>query len=123
MSKRTAQGPYLVSVPLFGLLGFSLILNFAGDRAEAQSIGRVFGKEAGRQSDVVIGSIKTNIGHLESASGIAGLLKAIMVLKKNQIPPNLHFINPKPNLRLKERGIKVQSGQSTPNVDNANRTY
>jgi acyl transferase domain-containing protein/NADPH:quinone reductase-like Zn-dependent oxidoreductase len=53
------------------------------------------------------GSIKTNIGHLEAASGVASVIKAVMVLKNNQIPPHLNFINPKPNLNLKERGIKV----------------
>lgn len=53
------------------------------------------------------GSIKSNIGHLESSSGVAGVIKAIMVLKKNQIPPNLNFINPKPSLHLEERGITV----------------
>jgi acyl transferase domain-containing protein len=62
----------------------------------------------------VIGSVKTNIGHLESASGVASLIKAILVLKKNQIPPNLNFINPKPSLRLKERGIKVRRSGAQP---------
>lgn len=38
---------------------------------------------------------------------MAGVIKAIMVLKKNQIPPQLNFINPKPSLRLQERGIEV----------------
>lgn len=79
----------------------------AGDNAEVGSIARVFGREAGRTSDLPVGSIKTNIGHLEAASGIAGTIKAIMVLKKNQIPPQLNFINPKPTLRLEERGLKV----------------
>lgn len=79
----------------------------AGDSAEVGSIARVFGREAGRTSDLPIGSIKTNIGHLEAASGIASTIKAIMVLKKNQIPPQLNFINPKPTLLLAERGLKV----------------
>ncbi|KAF7549789.1 hypothetical protein G7046_g8236 [Stylonectria norvegica] len=79
----------------------------AGDSAEVGSIGRVFGREAGRVSDLPIGSIKTNIGHLEAASGMASAIKAIMVLKKNQIPPQLNFIHEKSSLRLKERGLKV----------------
>lgn len=79
----------------------------AGDNAEVRSIARVFGREAGRASDVPVGSIKTNVGHLEAASGMAGAIKAIMILKKHQIPPQLNFINPKSTLRLKERGIKV----------------
>ncbi|OIW26902.1 beta-ketoacyl synthase domain-containing protein [Coniochaeta ligniaria NRRL 30616] len=79
----------------------------AGDNAEVGSIARVFGREAGRISVLPIGSIKTNIGHLEAVSGVAGAIKAIMVLKKNQIPPQLNFINPKSSLRLRERGLKV----------------
>lgn len=79
----------------------------AGDSAEVGSIARVFGREAGRTSDLPIGSIKTNIGHLEAASGVASTIKAIMVLRKNQIPPQLNFINPKSALRLQERGLKV----------------
>ncbi|KAK3934736.1 hypothetical protein QBC46DRAFT_462469 [Diplogelasinospora grovesii] len=79
----------------------------AGDQAEIQSISNVFGRAAGRTPELPVGSIKSNIGHLESSSGVAGILKAILVLKKNQIPPNLNFINPKPALHLEERGIKV----------------
>lgn len=80
-----------------------------GDAAEVQSISRVFGREAGRPEDfkLRIGSIKANIGHLESVSGASGLIKAVMVLKKNQIPPQLNFINPKTSLRLDERKIEV----------------
>nr|ALQ32923.1 putative polyketide synthase [Fusarium redolens] len=79
----------------------------AGDNAEVGSIARVFGREAGRSTDLPVGSIKTNIGHLEAASGVARCNQAIMVLKKNQIPPQLNFVNPKPGLDLDKRGIKV----------------
>ncbi|GKU05699.1 beta-ketoacyl synthase protein [Fusarium langsethiae] len=79
----------------------------AGDNSEVGSIGRVFGREAGRTTELPVGSIKTNIGHLEAASGVASAIKAIMVLKKNQIPPQLNFLKPKPGLDLKKRGIKV----------------
>ncbi|KAI0470405.1 putative polyketide synthase [Xylariaceae sp. FL0804] len=79
----------------------------AGDNAEVASIARVFGREAGRKSEIPIGSIKANIGHLEPASGVAGLVKAIMMLKKNQIPPQLNFIRPKAGHDLEERGIKI----------------
>ena len=54
-----------------------------------------------------MGSIKPNVGHLEATSGIAGLLKSILVLKHGHIPPNLDFIKPKPSLKLYERNIKV----------------
>ncbi|SPO07730.1 related to polyketide synthase [Cephalotrichum gorgonifer] len=77
-----------------------------GDNAEAQSLGNVFGKRP-RARNLYVGSVKTNIGHLEAASGLAGLIKAVLVLKKQQIPPNLNYIEPKPGLRLDERQISV----------------
>ncbi|KAK8066687.1 hypothetical protein PG997_013434 [Apiospora hydei] len=79
----------------------------AGDHQEIGSISRVFGREGGRTTDVPVGSVKTNVGHMEAASGVASMVKAIMVLKKNLIPPQLNFKNPKPTLKLEERGIHV----------------
>ncbi|KAM7199140.1 putative polyketide synthase [Rhypophila sp. PSN 637] len=79
----------------------------AGDAAEIGSISKVFGRPAGRNGELVVGAIKSNIGHLEASSGVASLIKAVMVLKKNMIPPQLNFISPKPTLHLEERGIKI----------------
>lgn len=59
-----------------------------GDPIEAGSIGAVYG--ANRAAPVPVGSVKSNIGHLESAAGIAGLIKVAMMLRHRQIPPNLH---------------------------------
>jgi acyl transferase domain-containing protein len=78
-----------------------------GDNAEISSIAEVFCEKSGRQTDLYVGSIKSNIGHLEASSGVAGLLKAILILKHGQIPPNIDFIKPKPTLHLEERHIKV----------------
>ena len=63
-----------------------------GDPAEASAIGDAIAQRAERDGGavLVIGSVKTNIGHLESASGIAGLLKAMLVLQHRQIPASLH---------------------------------
>ena len=79
-----------------------------GDRAEVQALGNVF-SEKPRARNLYVGSVKTNIGHLEAASGLAGLIKAVLVLKKQQIPPNLNYIKPKPGLRLDERQISVSA--------------
>lgn len=79
-----------------------------GDNAEAQSLGNVFGEKP-RARYLYVGSVKTNIGHLEAASGLAGLIKAVLVLKKQQIPPNLNYIEPKPGLRLDARQISVSA--------------
>nr|ALQ32981.1 putative polyketide synthase [Fusarium sp. NRRL 25184] len=81
----------------------------AGDREEIASISKVFCEESGRTNDLYVGSVKTNIGHLEATSGIAGLLKSILILKHGEIPANLNFIKPKPSLKLYEKKIKIPS--------------
>ena len=61
----------------------------AGDSTELKSIIHSFCTD--RETPLYIGSIKSNIGHLESASGLAGLIKAVLVLEKGLIPPNLNL--------------------------------
>jgi acyl transferase domain-containing protein/acyl carrier protein len=67
-----------------------------GDPVEVNSLGVVLGENRTSENPVVIGSLKTNIGHLEQAAGIAGLIKVLLSLKHNKIPAHLHFktINP-----------------------------
>ena len=67
-----------------------------GDPIEVNSLGNVLGKGRSETGPLVIGSVKTNIGHLEQAAGIAGLIKVLLSLKHNKIPSHLHFkeINP-----------------------------
>ncbi|KAH7012488.1 uncharacterized protein B0I36DRAFT_299658 [Microdochium trichocladiopsis] len=78
----------------------------AGDAAEIKSIGNVF-SEHKRERDLFVGSVKTNLGHTEATSGLAGLIKAVLVLQKRQIPPNLNFERPKPGLNLEQRQIAI----------------
>jgi phthiocerol/phenolphthiocerol synthesis type-I polyketide synthase C len=66
----------------------------AGDPAEAEAVGRVLGQA--RQAPLPIGSVKTNIGHLEPASGIAGLLKAMLALEHGVLPRSLYGETPNP---------------------------
>ena len=81
-----------------------------GDPIEAEAIGRVFGKSHAGKPKTLVGSIKSNIGHLEPAAGIAGLIKATLCVKHAKIPPNLHFQSPNPNIKFDELGIKVATG-------------
>jgi len=67
-----------------------------GDPVEAQSVGRFLNIDRTAGDACYIGSVKTNIGHTEAAAGSAGLIKTIMALKNQQIPPHLHFKNPNP---------------------------
>ena len=78
----------------------------AGDNAEIAAIVDSLCEK--RESPLYIGSLKSNIGHLESSSGLAGLLKAVLVLEKGLIPPNADFGVPKPELKLSERKMKVK---------------
>jgi acyl transferase domain-containing protein len=79
-----------------------------GDAAEISSIAQVFCDNTERDSDIYVGSIKSNIGHLEASSGVAGLMKGVLILKYGMIPPNIDFREPKPSLHLDERKIKVR---------------
>lgn len=76
-----------------------------GDPAEADALGRVIGQ---KRSDVLpIGSVKTNVGHLEPVSGLVGLLKSIMALRENLLPKSLHFRTPNPDIPFEELNLKV----------------
>lgn len=78
-----------------------------GDPVEAAALGVTFGKARSREDPLIIGSIKTNIGHLEGASGLAQVTKAVMALERGEIPPNLWFEKPNPRTPLDEWNLKV----------------
>ncbi len=78
-----------------------------GDPIEANAIGTVFGEGRTSENACVVGSIKTNIGHLEPAAGIAGLIKAALCVREGAIPPNLHFHDPNPQIDFATLGIRV----------------
>ena len=80
-----------------------------GDPIEVNAVGNVFGP--GRRADrpLLMGSVKTNIGHLESAAGIAGLIKAALVVKQGVIPKHLHFRNPNPSVDWDRLPLRVTS--------------
>jgi len=63
-----------------------------GDRSEAEALGAVFA--SGRAARLPVGSVKTNIGHLEAAAGIAGVVKVALSMAHRQLPPSLHFETP-----------------------------
>jgi phthiocerol/phenolphthiocerol synthesis type-I polyketide synthase C len=76
-----------------------------GDPVEARALGSVLGK--GRGEPLPIGSIKTNIGHLEPASGLAGLLKGMLALEHDRAPASLHFDNPNPTIDFAALNLSV----------------
>lgn len=76
-----------------------------GDPIETHSIGRALGQK--RAKPLLFGSIKSNMGHLEPASGIAGLVKALHVLKYRAVPPTTSMRKPNPNIKFNEWNIEL----------------
>ncbi|MYA90048.1 MAG: type I polyketide synthase, partial [Boseongicola sp. SB0662_bin_57] len=83
-----------------------------GDPIEINAVARVYGK--GRKSDqpLLVGSVKTNLGHLESAAGIAGLIKAVLVMQRGVIPKHLHFRDPNPSVDWDGLPLQVTSSMT-----------
>ncbi len=77
-----------------------------GDPIEAQALSEALCEGRTDENALVIGSAKTNLGHLETAAGLVGLVKAALVLKHRLIPPNLHFDTPNPNIDF--AGLKLR---------------
>jgi acyl transferase domain-containing protein/D-arabinose 1-dehydrogenase-like Zn-dependent alcohol dehydrogenase/acyl carrier protein len=73
-----------------------------GDPIEVESLAAVLGQPRQDGSKCLLGSVKTNIGHLEAAAGIAGLIKVVLSLQHREIPPHLHFQELNPNISLEK---------------------
>jgi acyl transferase domain-containing protein/thioesterase domain-containing protein len=84
-----------------------------GDALEMKALGAVVGKNRTPDNPCRVGCVKTNIGHTEGASGIAGLIKVALSLYHRQIPPNLHFQEPNPAIPFAKLGLKVQESLET----------
>jgi len=76
-----------------------------GDPIEIRALGQVFGDQ--RERPLLVGSVKTNIGHLESAAGVAGVLKTILSLQEGYIPPHLHLKTPSTRIEWDEHDVRV----------------
>lgn len=81
-----------------------------GDPLEARALGAVVGRDRDPGDPCIVGSVKANIGHLEAASGVAGVIKAALCLKKGQIPPVANLETPNPNIPFEELGLRLPRG-------------
>ncbi|HKV42531.1 MAG TPA: aminotransferase class III-fold pyridoxal phosphate-dependent enzyme, partial [Blastocatellia bacterium] len=80
-----------------------------GDPIEVTALSRAFRAQTDRKGFCALGSIKTNLGHLDSAAGVTGLIKAALSLYNKVIPPSLHFRSPNPELGLEDSPFFVNS--------------
>jgi acyl transferase domain-containing protein len=78
-----------------------------GDPIEVESLGAVYGRNRNKNHPLFIGSVKANIGHLEAAAGIAGLIKVVLALQHKEIPPQVHFRQPNPYIAWQEFPLMV----------------
>jgi len=78
-----------------------------GDPIEVKALGTVFAQNRDAGKPLLLGSVKSNLGHLESAAGVAGLIKTILSLQQRAIPAHLRFSTPNPHIPWQELPIKV----------------
>lgn len=78
-----------------------------GDLTEAEALASTFGKSRAADDPVLVGSVKTNIGHIEPVSGLAAIVKTIWALKARQIPPNINYEIPNSKIPLQEWNLRV----------------
>ena len=78
-----------------------------GDPIEVGALNEVFSAGRGAGQTCLLGSSKTNIGHLEAAAGVAGVIKTVLALRNRKIPPNLHFNTPNPDIPWADLPFRV----------------
>ncbi len=81
-----------------------------GDPVEAQALGAVLSGGRSPENPCIIGSVKSNIGHTETAAGVAGVIKAALILKHKEIPPSLHFYSANPAIDFEQLRLRVETG-------------
>ncbi|MFB2772373.1 SDR family NAD(P)-dependent oxidoreductase [Pelatocladus sp. BLCC-F211] len=88
-----------------------------GDPIEIAALTQAFQTSTKKKNFCAIGSLKTNIGHLDAAAGVAGLIKTVLALKHKQIPPSLHFEEPNPQINFANSPFYVNNKLSEWKVD------
>ncbi len=84
-----------------------------GDPIETHALGHALGRNRSRDNPLLIGSIKSNIGHLEAAAGVAGLVKALLCIENRVVPATIHLETPNPNIKFDEWNLRV-ARENTP---------
>ena len=93
-----------------------------GDPIEVAAAASVYGEGRDPKRPLLLGSVKTNIGHLEGAAGVAGLIKAVLAMREGWIPPHLHFERPNPRMAWDSLPVRVVTEATPwPEVDRPRR--
>lgn len=93
-----------------------------GDMMEARALGRVAGHDRPSERPCLVGSVKSNIGHLEAAAGIAGVIKTVLMFEHRQIPASLHVENPNPQIDFESLRLRVpRAGEPWPRREGPRR--
>jgi acyl transferase domain-containing protein/SAM-dependent methyltransferase/acyl carrier protein len=92
-----------------------------GDPIEVHALNAIYGEGRSKQHPLALGSIKTNIGHLETCAGVAGLLKTVLILLHGEIPPHLHFKQPNPHIPWNDLAVSVPTVRTPWPADNTRR--
>jgi len=77
-----------------------------GDPIEAEALGRVIGRGRPADQPVLLGAVKTNVGHMESAAGAASMAKVVLALQHNKVPPSINFAGPSPYIDFDAMHLK-----------------
>ena len=80
-----------------------------GDPIEVAALTKAFRATTDRRGFCALGSVKTNIGHLDAAAGVAGLIKAVLALEHRALPPSLHFASPNPQVDFASSPFRVNA--------------
>ena len=88
----------------------------AGDPLEAKALAVTLGKARESSSPLMIGSVKTNIGHLEGAAGLASVIKTVLALERGIIPPSVNFKTPTPRIPFASNNLEVGALSSRSNL-------
>ncbi|MBQ7607246.1 MAG: type I polyketide synthase [Desulfovibrionaceae bacterium] len=82
---------------------------YLGDPLEVEALRRIYGKDNPKRGYCALGSVKSNVGHLEVAAGIASLIKAVLAVRNGKIPPTCHFTKPNPRINFDETPFFVNT--------------
>jgi len=84
-------------------------LRVTGDPAEVAALTRAFRARTDAKGFCALGTVKTNVGHLDAAAGITGLIKSVLALQHKMLPPSLHFEQPNPAIDFENSPFYVNA--------------